>query len=247
MRIKRRKFTRYKKRYRRRTRRTTSISRYKRRSMQPEVKYFTFVTEEVPSNVTYTSTPSTTMYATNHLISNILGGITLGTSNNQRIGNKIYVKFVQFHIFTHGCPGTSAYSVDAYNLRVIVANTGQTRVVATNNVNTFFGAAVKNTFNGLIDRTRVVVKYDKVFRISPGAIPTSALVPDNFCGPSKRISITIPIGKVIEYNDGLTAPKNDADYLSLYMMTGTPGMNATTNATQIACSDITFRVYYTDV
>lgn len=229
-------------------RRKITISSLKRKqARKPEVKYFTYTKENTPTNVAWPGTASKSIFANNYIVGNMLGGIVVGTGADQRIGNRIYVKFIQFTMFTKACPASSTFHISSYNLRMIVANTGITRVVAGNDVSNFFGPSCQNVFNNLIDRTRVYTKFDKTFRITSTDSATTALSPYNMCGASKRLSVTVPIGKVIDYNANSTGVKNDQDYLGLYLLGGVPGMSTVTDAQQICCTDIIFRIYYTDV
>lgn len=231
-----------------RRRRKITISSLKRKqARKPEVKYFTYLKEDTPSKIAYTGTASKTLYDHQYIFGNMFGGIVAGTANDQRIGNKIYVKFIQFTMFTKACPGTTVFDIGSYNLRMIVANTGTERIVAGTPVPNFFGVAVSNSFNNLIDRSRVYTKFDKTFNIPAHGSATTSLAPYNTCGASKRLSVTVPIGKVIEYVNGTNSPKNDQDYLGLFLLVGLPGMTTVTNAQQVSCTDIIFRIYYTDV
>lgn len=236
-------------RYRRKyiVRRKTARSKMKAAS-KPEVKYNTFIVDDAPINIAYPGALTDNMYANQFRISNLLGNIPLGTGRGDRIGNKIYVKFIQLTIWTHACPGATNYDVGSYHLRIIVANTGQNRLASNTIVPKFFAPPVMYQFNALINRNLVNVRYDKTYHVRATESATTALVPFNLCGASKRLHITIPIGRVIDFQEGTAGmPRNDADYLCLYMMVGVPGSNLATNGLQVCCNDIISRVYYTDV
>lgn len=231
----------------RRRRKITLSSLKRKQARKPEVKYFTYIKEDTPSKIAYSATANKKLYDHQYIFGNMFGGIVYGTGNDQRVGNKIYVKFIQFTMFTKACPGTTVFDIASYNLRMIVANTGLERYVAGTDISNFFGPALSNNFNNLVDRSRIYVKFDKTFNIPAFGSATISLAPYNTCGASKRLSVTVPIGKVIEYVNGTNSPKNDQDYLGLFLLVGLPGMNTVTNTQQVSCTDLIFRIYYTDV
>jgi len=228
-----------------RRRRMITRTNYKA-GMKPEVKYNTFTTESQNINIAYPGALTTSMYANQFKISNLFGNIAQGTGRGDRIGNKIYVKFIQLTIFARGCPSSADYDVGTFNLRIIVSNTGATRTTAGNIIANYFAPSVNSNFNALINRNAANVRYDKTFLMRADT-PTTALVPTCFCGASRRLHITIPIGRVVEFLDGATTVRDDRDFLCLFMMVGVPGMSLATNGYQICCADVISRVYYTDV
>lgn len=233
---------------RRRKLRRPIVRKRRRRTAKnsPEVKYVTIQVPDMAGDISYVATASDVLYGPQHKFSNLFGYIAQGTARDQRVGGKIYVKFITFHLFTRGCPESSSYSVDMYHLRCIVSNTGNTRIASGNNILDYFGHVANRNFNSLIDRSNITVYHDKTYKISGGAFPNEASGTYAHAGPSRRISFTVPIGHVVDYIADTNTVRNDRDYINLNMLVGVPGMATATNDRQICCTDMTARVYYTD-
>jgi len=90
------------------------------------------------------------------------------------------------------------------------------------------------------------VLYDKCHYISNAAAPGTALVPNILSGAIKRYTITVPYGRIVNYTDDTLVVKDDNDYLIFSTIVGCSGINTATNDTQVACSNIALRIYYTD-
>jgi len=224
--------------------------RYRRRRMRmqnkAEVKYFTYTGFDFACDAAYTADEVETLYGEQHQVSSMLSGIENGAERNQRIGNKIFVKFIRFYMFVRGCPDSSNYHVGNFLLRVIVSNTGNIRVAAGTAINGYFSTSEQRNFNGLIDRSAVTVYHDRVYNITSNGYVTTTATPTSMIGGSRRITFTVPINRTVDYITGTNTVRNDRDQLSLITIVGTPGMNAVTNTNQIACYDLNYRVYYTD-
>lgn len=241
-------------RYRRRTvarPRKNSIRALSKRIRQkqakkPEVKYFDYFAVDKVHRAIYATTASQTLFTSQHVLSGMLSSIAQGTGRNNRIGNRINVKFIKFTIFTRACPSTTTYNVGDYLLRCIVSGTGISRVTAGTLISEYFYPPVNRNIMGSINRTNVYTMFDKTYPIRAGWV-TGAVNPDNFCGPCRKLTFNVPLGRMVEYLEGSNTVKNDRDFLSLMMLIGVPGMNVATDETQIACSDIHLRIYYTDV
>lgn len=229
-------------------RKSTTVRRRTRRltkGKSTEVKYITLTQQDIPSEIAYNAATDV-LYAEQNVFSNHLAYIEQGTNRDQRVGGKIYVKFATFHLWTWACPGDEDTGVDQYYLRCIVSNTGNTRYSAASTVPSYFGSLEKRNINGLINRSNITVYHDKIYKVSGSAFPTQALAPDNLYGNARRISFTVPIGHVVDYINDSNIVKNDRDYISLMLIVGLPGMQAATATTQICCTDMTIRYYYTD-
>lgn len=239
---------RYRRRYkpRSKTRMLRTMRTYRKRlARTPEVKYATFYDSDLPHQILTSSSNLTTLWSNQNVISGLLSNIAQGTGRNQRIGNRIYVKFISINIFTRACPSLSTYSISDYVLRTIVSDYGMDRPSAGTNVNDYFSPGIKRNIHGLIDRTRFTVLHDKYHYIR-SSWATDATLPNAPTGSAKVIKLRIPIGRNIEYRDGSTTVKDDKNYLGLMMLAGTPGMTTTLSNYQVACSDIIVRTYFTD-
>lgn len=233
---------------RRPTRRSTPSRIRRRRPLKntAEVKYATLTVQDLASLIHCSSSPNNYLYSEQLKITNLFGYITQGTARDTRIGGKLYMKFLTFHIWTRACPDDIDYMIDHYYLRCIVSNTGSGRVNQNNAIADYFGSSELRNINGLIDRSKVTVYHDKVYKVTAGGLGTTGTGETVNCGPSRRISFTVPIGHVVDYIADSDAVRNDRDYMCLSLLIGVPGMNTTLNGRQIACSDVTMRFYYTD-
>jgi len=228
---------------RRRRRTSTLIKRSK-----PEVKYYTLTKTGHPTTIHNDVGASSTLYGNQHVISNLFGGIIQGTTNDTRVGNRIYVKFIQFYITTWSCPDDEEYPMGTYLFRTIVSDTGiGADVTAGNPVLKYFAPNMIRNINSLINRTKIGVKYDKFYTVTASGFPNSGISPATNLGAIKRISFAVPIGKVIEYQNGTAQVKNEKDDLHFMLLAAVPGMSSTLDGKQICCSDIIMRIYYTDV
>lgn len=218
----------------------------RRRSQnKAEVKYFTFTGADFASNVASSPTTSTALFPEQHQISGMLSGIVQGTSRSQRVGSKIFVKFIRFHFFVRSCPSSDDYLVSSFLFRILVTNTGSARITAGTQINDFFGVSVKRNINGIIDRSNINVLYDRIHLVSSPTVTTTT-TPYTMCGGVKAISFTVPINRTVDFVQNSSTVRNDRDYLSLSTICGVPGMSIFTNTKQVACFDVNYRVYYTD-
>lgn len=231
---------------RRKLRRPMVRRRRRRTKNSTEVKYLTIQVADLASDISYVATASDALYGPQHKFSNLFGYIAQGTARDQRVGGKIYVKFITFHLFTTGCPESNTYSVDRYLLRCIVSNTGNTRIASGSNIPDYFGHLSEANFNSLIDRSNITVYHDKTYIVDSGSFATEASGASAHCGASRRISFTVPIGHVVDYIADGTTVRNDRDFISLILLVGVPGMATATNDRQICCTDMVARAYYTD-
>lgn len=232
----------------RRTKRRSTTYRRRRRtrrsSTKAEVKYATYNVQDVPQTIQYSGL-SRILYGAQHAISNFLAYIPQGTARNNRVGSKIFLKHITFRIWTRACPGATTYNVASYNLRIILSNTGYDRIAAGGNIANYFALNQRSNINGFIDRSVISVYHDKIYTIN-SSWATSSVQPDNLAGGSRCIVFTHYFNRPVTYQDDGLLVRNDRDFLSLMMIVGTPGMNSITSGTQVACSDIEARIYFTD-
>jgi len=212
----------------------------------PEVKYLTHYLEGHANKVHYASPAVGTLWGEQHVKSNILA-ISQGTGFENRIGQKIYVKFLTVRLWVRACPSADSYNVGPFSLRCIVSDTGNLRVSEGTTVTGYFKPAIHRNIFGMIDRSYITPKYDRMYYMTSNSWISTATFPDAFCGPAKMIQFKVPIGRVVEFQGNTTAVKNDKDYLSLMMLVGVPSMSSATNIYQIACTDAQIRVYFTDM
>lgn len=224
-------------------RRMSSIK--KRLERRTEVKYKDWYSYDIPQYILTSVASSASLYSNQFVYSNILN-IAQGTSNGQRIGQKIYVKFIKVRLWVRGCPSSSSYNVGDYQYRAIVSDTGNLRVASGVTVTGYFKPPVHRNIFGQIDRSYITPKFDRTYNVSAGWV-TGGVDPDAVSGACRMIQFTVPMGRTVEYQGDTTAVKNDKDYLCLMLLAGTPGMSSATDGRQVTCTDMQIRVYYTDL
>lgn len=253
------------KRYRRRTTRRMrmrmrSRRRY-RRSNKPEVKVLTSVLSGMPLYHYCPTASNTTSSDRDGLLQNIFNGISLGTNYQQRLGNKIYVKFLRV---THSCyldsftVGATVYTPNSVGVRLMWTNdvTNPATPSTAGAANTDFYAHNSSCkFIQPINRRKYIVYYDKRKIITSGW-PTSST---DVGGQVATWSYRVRVNKTIIYNDSPTtsgAAKEDNMNYNLKAICYIPGYNnaAFQSATSSPVAglspmvlDTVVRTYYTDV
>lgn len=214
---------------------------------KPEVKYCDISNYDNPLPIQYPTGATTTLYAPQFLASNLLASITQGYARQERIGGKIYVKFIRIHAWVRACPSATQYDVGDFQLRLIFSNTGNSRFGAGNSIAGYFSSPARINLYSFIDRSEIYVHSDKFFRIHGGSDSTQAVDPFANTGAFRFISYTIPIGRTVDYVGDTDVVKDNKDYICLSALIACPGMSSPTNGRQIGCLDYNIRVYYTDV
>lgn len=228
--------------YRRRRRRSS----YKRRrgryqrfrpGNKPEVKYYTNNIQSQSLKYHISSTDSDTLFAEQTYLSNILSEIDQGVGSGSRIGSKIYVMkiAVRMHVWT--CPTEDTYVVGPFMNRHIW-HSGATPAGAA--IADFFLAQSKVNFIHWPDRRVYTIHKDKFFKVSDGVFNV------DLGGCTRYISYNIPVNRYVTYT--LTNKvKEDYNVYSLAILTAAAGMGLTSNnGKQIACFNLTYRIYFKD-
>lgn len=253
-----------KRRYRRRPYRRMRMRmrrRRLRRASRPEVKVYSSVLSGMPLYHYCPTALNRTSSDRDGLLQNIFNGIGLGTNYEQRLGNKIYVKFMRV---THACyldsftVGTTVYSPNSVGVRIMWTNdtTAPASPTAAGSANTeFYAHNSTSKFIQPINRRKYLVFYDKRKIITSGW-PAS---PSDVGGQVATWSYRIRVNKTIVYNDTLSTSgqaKEDSMNYNLKAICYIPGYN---NAAFQSAStspvaglspmvlDTVIRTYYTDV
>lgn len=251
-----------KRRYRRRPYRRLRMRMRRRRyrRSKAEVKVLTSVLSGMPIYHYCPSTYNSTSSDRDGIMQNIFNGISLGTNYQQRLGNKIFVKFMRI---THSCyvdsftVGTTVYSPSAVGLRLMWTNdvTNPATPTAAGSANTDFYAHISSCkFIQPINRRKYIVFYDKRKIITSGW-PANA---SDSCGQVATWSYRIPVNKTIVYNDTMSTSgpaKEDKMNYNLKAIAYINGYNnaafqSSNNSPVAGCSplvlDTVIRTYYTD-
>lgn len=256
----------FKRRYRRRYTRSRKVYRSKRKfrrlkmrlmpwknPSKKEVKVFDIVSESLAANYAYTTVPSDTLFMNQNKITSFLNAIQKGTDDNNRIGNKIFVKKIVMTIEAHSCFGDGALPVGDFWLRPIVW-ASENNYTANTSVNGFWRQPRSDNFTNYPDRSFINVYYDKYWHVR-GA-QASGLVANNFSsslGAMTVRKIYIPFNRMVEYystagsEQVYNTVKNGRDNLNLAIVASWPSSGTSVyNTKQIACLNVHTRVYYTD-
>jgi len=254
-----------KRRYRRRPFRRMRLRmrrrRNYRRSSKPEVKVYTTVLSGMPLYHFMSTAANRTSSDRDGLLQNIFNGIALGTNYEQRLGNKVFVKFIRV---THSCYldsftiGTTVYSPNSVGVRIMWTNDSTapaTPTTAGTANGEFYAHNSTCKFIQPINRRKYIVYYDKR-RIIASGFPASTT---DVGGQVATWSYRIPVNKTIIYNDTLSTSgqaKEDNMNYNLKAICYIPGYNNAAfqsggNSPVAGLSpmvlDTMVRTYYTDV
>lgn len=229
----------------RRVRRRSVVRRRKTRimmpkSMMPETKYATYIDISKSIKNNFFSTPVATLDGINNFYSDFFSSITKGTDDSQRVGDRIFVKFITIQLLIQGC-GDIVSPDNVYNflVRVLIHNG---RFTAGTTLNNFFRGTSASPITHLKpDRRNVTVWHDKTHLMTNGNGLNGV---NKGAGAMKLIKIKLPVYRNINYDStGLSKDDNDVYSLSVaaYNMAGAAGF-----LKQCACMDLCIRTYFTD-
>lgn len=230
----------------RRFRRRPIVRRRKARIMMPktmipETKYLTLndVSKAIKNN-SYNATVSY-LDGFNNYYTDLLGNITKGTDDNQRVGDRIFVKFITFHFFIQSCgEAVSPDPIYNYITRAFVHNSRTT--AGTNIPNFYRGASVSPLTHLKPDRRNYTIWYDKFYQMINYTGPNAATI--RGAGPQRLIKFKLPVYRNVGFDSaGVTKDDNNVYSVSLggFNLAG-----ATNTFKQMGCMDVCIRVYFTD-
>lgn len=235
---------------RRRIRRTRSVGSAVKSKKTSEVKFFTYIdfNKAVPNTETTAATSDLTASST--FAGDIISNIVQGTADNNRIGDKIYVKYIDFKVCLKPCLQNDQWQPVDFLYRVLIHTA---RVAA--------GVSVPNYWRGTYrisvthawpNRAVYNTYYDKTI----SSICTSGIAPIPITyttAPGSRISshykmlrFRIPIGRQISFGPSGTV-KEQRDVISFSVLGYAMKDNIDRANWQVACMDYTYRIYYTDL
>lgn len=229
-------------------RRTRSVGSLVKRRSSTEVKYFTYIdfNKAVPNTESATATSS--LQSTCQFTGDIISNIVQGTGDNNRIGDKIYVKYVDFKVCIKPCLQSSAWQPMDFMYRVLVHNA---RVAA--------GVVVPNFWRGTYriplthawpDRSQHNIYYDRVITsISTSGqspIPVLSSSPTGISSNYRYFRFRIPIGRQVTFSSTGTV-KDTRDVLTFSVMGYAMKDDQDRVGWQTACMDYTYRIYFTDL
>jgi len=211
------------------------------KSLVPEVKYLTKLDNSKSIKNNFFNSATSTLDGINNFYSDIFSLITKGTDDNNRVGDRIFVKFLTIHLYIQGC-GDPVTPDPVYNflIRVIVHNA---RFTAGSGIAVFFrGGSTTPLTHCKPDRRNFTVWYDKMFIMNNMNGFNAAT--NLGAGPIKIVKIKLPVYRNVGFDiAGATKDDNSVYSLSVgaYNMSGASG-----TLKQCACMDVCIRPYFTD-
>lgn len=231
----------------RRTRRRRPLIRRRRKSrimmpksMVPETKYHTLIDVAKSIKNNFFTTQTGTLAGMNNYYPDIFSNIVKGTDDNQRVGDRIFVKFISMQFFIQGCVDLiSGDQVFNFLVRILVHNS---RIAAGTDIAGFFrGISISPITHLKPDRRNVSIWHDKMHLFRCNSAFNAGT---RGAGDLKVIRIKIPVYRNIGY-DSLGNTKDDNSTYSMsaaaYNMAG-----AAQTFKQVACMDVCIRTYFTD-
>lgn len=228
--------------YRRRRRRSSYMRRRRRYTRyrsgnKPEVKYYTDSIQGQALKYNIATVEADTLYAEQTYLSNILANITQGVGSGARIGSKIFVMKISVRMHVWSCPTSDAYVVGPFLNRHIWHSASTAAGVS---VPDFFLVPSKVNFIHWPDRRVFSIHKDKVFKVSDGVFNV------DLGGAIRYITYNIPVNRYVTFNLQ-NKPKEDYNVYSLAMLTAASDMGDTANnLKQVACFNLTYRIYFKD-
>lgn len=215
--------------------------RYKTR---PEMKITAFSAGCQSNKLAMVDTAAATLYSHQNFGANWLNYISQGTNYSDRIGNTIFVKGIRLRMLTFACSESEQISISNFLLRIIVWSGANT---AASVITNFFNSSNKINFLAPINRKKVHnVFYDKVHYFNSGGYINDSSSRNATSGAVKMMNIWLPMNRRVTYTQG-GGPKDEKDQINLAVLVASPGMcNTTYDLRQIACSNYTGQIFFTD-
>lgn len=235
-------------RMRRTTRRTRSVGSIVKRRNTSEVKYLTYYDyNKLVPNTERISGATSELYSGCQFATNIMKNIVQGTGDNQRVGDRIYVKYIDFKVMIKPCLQSDAWKPCDFVYRIFIhtANVAAGAVVS----NFFKGNLLIPITHGWPDRSQRNIYYDKmVMALSTSGgtpVPVTVAKPGDAYSSMRYVTFRIPVGRQVTFkSDG--EPKEARDCISFSVMGYGPRDDQDRLGWQTACMDYTYRIYYTD-
>lgn len=171
----------------------------------------------------------------------ILAAIGQGAGNGQRIGNKILVKAISIHTTMWICPdSTDTVSYDSVLVRYL-AHTAPV-YFGGSDVTDFWSSNITTHIHDFPRLANYKVYLDKTLSLQASTPVTG--VGRTGKGNIKNYKFTLKYrNKPVEYKDGSTSLKYQADRICLNAIAFSPSV---ANNVQLVCQNVVVRIYFTD-
>lgn len=217
-----------------------------KQSCKPEVKISTISFVDQAIQTFKFATATFDLQSKYTLANDILSNITIGTTQNQRIGNSVFVKKMLFEFWIDLCPKY----IDTPSTTV-ACSTSMIRFIVDDgrsaSFTNFWRTSVVYPILGKPDRRLAKVHKDFTTNIDcmsaeATTVAGSAIVGE---GATRRTRFSIYPNRNVTFNANSGAMKNDSDVYSLRVLGYMPNIPASTNL-QTHCLNGRITIYYTD-
>lgn len=217
-----------------------------RNSKRPEWKIFTANFPSTEITATAVSAATSSCPATTFLKADILNNIVQGTAENQRIGNRIFVKKIQWRFTVYLCPQGNSVSLNSAAIRFIIGSAGWNLTAGTS-LSGFFDTATNTIFDGALNRRKFSFFKDKTVHLNSGypAITTAGGVNVAGTGMVKRVNLTCNVNKQVKYYPGGANVSDESNSYNLFALGTTPNLGSNVEV-RVACMTYRVRIWYTD-
>jgi len=224
---------------------TIRRSRTGARSARPEVKIYTAIYEDFAIYSSFLNADSTSIPASANLYPDLLDGIIKGTTSSQRVGDRIFVKKIQYSGVMFLCPSGNSTSMNTALVRLVICGASWGKASGTS-IQYFFDRSLRRVFNGPLNRRRFPVFKDKIISFQSGwpATTDSDGDLDSATGQIKHFNISLNVNKNVKYSPDLSTVADEGNSYCLFAYGATPQPSNT--EVRVACMSLRVRVWFTD-
>lgn len=216
------------------------------RKNTPEVKIWTgsYPALEIDSHVLAAATINLPNSA--FLIADAINNIVAGTGSTQRIGNRIFVKKIQYSFTAFLCPEGNSVSLNAAVARFVITSAGWDKTAGTS-IPRFFDTDVTRPLTGPLNRRLYKIYKDVYVHFNAGwpASTNTSGVADVGNGMVKHFNINVNVNKNVKFTPGATTVADESSSYSLIAMAYIPSQPSNTEVRAL-CSSLRLRIWYTD-
>lgn len=215
----------------------------RRRRPKSEVKCLTIIASRQSAKMTipggtWGASAGQDQSASALMINDLLGNITQGTNESNRIGRQIFVKSIRVKHTVELCSPSSSYSFNSGLLRITWCSALGTP--GTSSVSDWYKYAIKDRILGQFNNNLYKLHRSKVYNITAG-LPNIGSGTSTYQGMIKTIAYTLPLNRTVTYSGAIV--KDEKDYYTMYMNAAVPNG---TDGLQCFCVNTQISIYFTD-
>jgi len=233
----------------RRVKRRSTVRRPRKtgiRSAKPEMKIWTGIYTNLEIMSSYLLAGSVNLPGSHLLITDSLVNIVQGTGADQRIGNRIFVKKIQYSVIAWLCPEGNSVTINSALLRYNVVSAGWEKAAGTS-LTRYFDSIMVRPMTGSLNRRLYSVWKDRYVHMNSAwpAATDAAGDPDPGNGMIKHFNININVNKNVKFTPGVNQVSDESSSYSLALYAQIPSQPQNTEA-RAACCSVRVRIWYTD-